>query len=241
MVPAMIKSDFTTFIIAAFAAFCLLATDAALAQSRKPKPQTSEDKVYRWVDEQGNVHYTETLPPDFKDKKADVLDNQGITRETDLSLVPPPPKPKTAEEAKGELPRDKSGLERPEPLLAPSEVQRQKDALLVLRYNSEEEIQDALQVEVRQLAYDTNLLTTSRNSLETAYAGTMRELADRQRAGIELPPEELKNMDNMKRRLAANDRDMEAIRLREQEIKQGFAKDLERYRFLVNQQEAEVP
>ncbi len=242
MVPDMKICHMKIWITICLAAVFVVTTNTALAQKQKPQPQTSADKVYRWVDEQGNVHYTETLPPDFKDKKADVLDNQGLTRQTDFSLVPPPPQ-KTAEEnpAKGELPRDKSGLQRTEPMYNPPEMQKQKDALLVLRYHSEEEIMDALQVEVRQLAYDTNLLTTSRSSLETAYAGTMRELADRQRAGIELPPEELKSMENMKRRMAANDRDMQAIRLREEATQQKFAADLERYRFLTSQEEAANP
>ncbi|HKX55394.1 MAG TPA: hypothetical protein VJN01_04810, partial [Xanthomonadales bacterium] len=182
----------------------------------------------------------ETLPPEFGDKKADVLDNQGLTRETDLSLVPPPPKAAPAtEESKGELPRDKSGMVRPEPLYNPTEMQKQKDALLVLRYHSEEEIEDALQVEVRQLAYDTNLLTTSRNSLDTAYKGAVKELADRQRAGVELPPEEINNIETLKRKMAANERNMEEIRLREQATREKFAADLERYRYLVEQNATE--
>lgn len=232
--------DMKIWIAICLSAVFLVASETALAQRKPQQPAT--EKVYRWVDEEGNVHYTESLPPDFKDKKADVLDNQGITRETDLSLVPPPPKVVAAsKEAKGELPRDKSGMQRPEPRYNPTEMQKEKDALLVLRYHSEAEITDALQVEVRQLAYDTNLITTSRNSLETAYAGTMRELADKQRAGIALPPEELKSMETMKRRMAANDRDMQAILAREEATQQKFAADLERYRFLKSQEEAATP
>lgn len=218
-----------------FAVLLVLTMGTSLAQ-------TSGKKVYRWVDEDGNVHYTATLPPDFEDKKADVLDDQGLTRETDLSLVPPPPKPAPSKESsKGELPRDQSGLERPEPLYNSAEVQRQKDALLVLRYHSEDEIEDALQVEIRQLAYDTNLLTTSRTSLETAYAGTIRELADQQRAGVKVSPEEIKNIEAMKRKMVANDRNMEEIRLREQITRERFAAELERYRYLVEQHASEQP
>lgn len=229
-----------TWIYLCLATLLVLATNTADAQNRKQKPQAQTDKVYRWVDEHGNVHYTESLPPEFGDKKADVLDNQGLTRETDVSLVPPPPKPAPAKkESKGELPRDQSGMQRPEPLFNPSEMQKQQDALLVLRYHSEEEIEDALQVEVRQLAYDTNLLTTSRNSLETAYEGTVKELADRQRAGVELPAEEIKSIETMKRKMAANERNMEEIRLREQATREKFAADLERYRYLVKQAAAE--
>jgi len=214
---------------------CSLATlflcSATLAVGQQSR---SSDKVYRWVDEQGNVHYSATLPPDFKDKKADVLDGQGLTRETDISLVPPPPQ-KAAEKVseKGDLPRDKSGMKRPEPLYNESEMQRQKDALLVLRYRSEEEIKDALDIEVRQLAYDTNLLTTSRKSLKASYDGNIHELANRQRAGVEIPPEELKAIENLKRRMALNEKYMQDILSRELAIQQKFANDLERYRYLV--------
>ncbi len=225
-----------TWIAIALAALFLCHAETAFSQQKQP----SKDKVYRWVDDEGNVHYTESLPPDFKDKKADVLDKQGLIRETDISLVPPPPKPKAEEKpAKGELPRDKSGLQRPTPRYDDSEMQRQQDALLVLRYHSEDEIKDALNVEVRQLAYDTNLLITSRNSLETAYAGSIRDLADRQRAGVELPEADIKAIENMKRKMAANDRNMAEIKLRETTIQGKFAADLERYRYLVSQAEEE--
>jgi len=194
---------------------------------------SQQDKVYRWVDEKGNVHYSETLPPDFKDKKADVLDDQGLTRETNISLVPPPPKPVKKEPEKGALPTDKSGMKRPDPLYSETEMQKQKDALLVLRYRSEEEIMDAQEVEVRQLAYDSNLLTTSRKSLEASYNDNLLELADRQRAGVEIPPEELKAIENLKRKIALNAQDMHDIQVRELAIQEKFTADLERYRYLV--------
>jgi len=218
----------------ALSAMYFLATDAAIAQQKKPK----SEKVYRWVDEEGNVHYSETLPPDFHDKKHDVLDDQGLTRETNQSLVPPPPAPaKNEKNPKGELPRDKSGLQRPAPMYTDAQMQTQKDALLVLRYDSKEEIVDALNVEVRQLVYDIDLLTTSRNSLEKAYKGGMHEMADRQRAGIQLPPEEVKALDTMKRKMVINDHRLADIKKREQEIRAGFDAELERYRFLTEQSE----
>ncbi len=225
-----------TWINLSLAALLIVSVQSAVAQSQ------SKEKVYKWVDEEGNVHYTETLPPDFKDKKADVLDDQGITRETDLSLVPPPPAPAAKEEhPNGELPRDKSGLQRPEPLYNDKQMQQQKDALLVLRYHTEEEITDALGVEVRQLAYDSNLLITSRKSLDTAYQGTIKELADRQRAGVEIPPEQIKAVESMKRKMADNDLNLQQIRDREVATQEKFAADLERYRYLQARDANEQP
>ena len=45
-------------------------------------------KVYRWVDEDGNVHYTESLPPGFKDTGHDVLNERGIVVDENLKLTP---------------------------------------------------------------------------------------------------------------------------------------------------------
>lgn len=200
---------------------------------------TAREKVYRWVDENGEVHYSETLPPDFSDKTHDVLDKQGITRETGQSLVPPPPKPST-ESAKGELQRDSSGLPRPEPRYSPEELRAQQDALLLLRYDSEQEILDAMEVEINQLAYDRRLLETSRSSLEEAYRGNVREAADRQRAGVAVEPDMARELHNLKRRLARNEESLAGLEKREASIREMFESEMERYRKLAASAEEEA-
>jgi hypothetical protein len=41
--------------------------------------QASERKsVYKWTDEQGNVHYSDQIPPRFADRPGDVLNEQGV-------------------------------------------------------------------------------------------------------------------------------------------------------------------
>jgi len=206
----------------------LAGIDTAQAQA-KPAPQK---KVYKWVDENGEVHYGESLPPDFEDKKADVLDSQGITRQKDISLVPPPPKPK-AEAQKGELPRDKSGLQRPEPLYSEQEMKVQQDALLLLRYDSDQEILDAMQVEIKQLDYDRRLITGSIASLYQAYEGNIREAAERQRAGIAVESQLIQDIQSLKSRVAKNEASLAQLEQREQDIRASFQTELEHYRELV--------
>ena len=46
----------------------LVVCDVALAQ-----------KLYRWVDKEGNVHYTDTLPPEAMQSARDELNSQGMT------------------------------------------------------------------------------------------------------------------------------------------------------------------
>ena len=78
-------------------------------------------QAYRWVDEDGNVHYTESLPPGYKDTGHDVLNERGIVIDEDQKLTPDTKQEEKSEdqvkaEEAGELPRDSSGLPRPKPL-----------------------------------------------------------------------------------------------------------------------------
>jgi hypothetical protein len=45
--------------------------------------------MYKWVDEKGIVHYTDTLPPEAVDKARTELNKQGVTvKQTDKALTP---------------------------------------------------------------------------------------------------------------------------------------------------------
>jgi hypothetical protein len=190
-------------------------------------------KVYRWVDENGEVHYSETLPPDFKDKTHDELDALGIVREEGKSLKPPPPKPVVkTEDDPMELPRDSSGMERPKALYSEKEMQERMDRFLLLRYDSEQEIQDAMGVEIKQLEYDRRLLKTSRDSMLSAWRGQIAQAADKQRAGIEVTAEAAKEIASLKKRLASNQSMMDELQIREDEIRKNFGAEIERYRYL---------
>ena len=204
-----------------------LATGLVLAGS-------AHAEVYKWVDENGEVHYSETLPPDFQDKKADVLNSEGVTQQKDLSLVPPPPPPPSPPDAKKtgptELPRDSSGQKRATPLYTPEQVKQQQEALVLLRYDSEQEILDAMEVEIKQLGYDEALVTGSRSSLMDAYRGNIREAADRQRAGLPVEPELIAGIDGLKQKLAANWATLATFKVREGDIRNKFNGELATYR-----------
>jgi len=195
-------------------------------------------KVYRWVDENGNVHYSETLPPDFEDKKHDELDERGIVRAEDQSLAPPPPEPKS-EDDPIELPRDSSGMKRPDALYSAEELQRRMDAFLLLRYNSEQQIQDAMTIEIKQLEYDRLLLQTSRESMSEAYHGQIKEAANRQRSGVEVDSKIVNSISTLQSRLETNEKSLAKLQEREDKIVTNFGAELERYQYLTSNQPEE--
>lgn len=207
---------------------CLLLAGVFLAAT------ASAAEVYRWVDENGEVHYSESLPPDFQDKGHDLLDERGIVLDEDMSLTPPPPEEPTEEDLK-ELPRDASGLPRPKALYSEAEMQRRMDNFLMLRYDSEQEIDDAMNVEIKQLEYDRRLLETTRESMEEAYRGNIREAANRQRAGQKVDDSASVEINQLQSRLADNQQELDRLDARELSIQAEFGKQVDRYRYLQEQ------
>jgi hypothetical protein len=215
--------------------WCLLLTAcvflAASVEAQKKGAQ-APPKVYRWVDENGEVHFSESLPPDLQEEKLEVQKKTGNTWQEDRTLAPPPP-PKPKPPGKNELPRDSSGMQRAAPRYSAAQIKAQQDDFLLLRYDSEQEILDAMQVEIKQMDYDRRVLTASRKSLDEAYRGNIREAAERQRAGVKVEDKLVKDVRSLKQRLVSNAQSIDALKEREDAIRKTFEADLDRYRTLV--------
>lgn len=215
--------------VCVFAAALLLLGGPAVAQSKK---------VYRWVDADGNVHYTESLPPEHRDAGHDVLNDQGLVVDENQRLTPQQEaEAKSEEEIKAEeaveLPRDSSGLPRPKPLYTEAEKQQRMDNFLLLRYESEQEITDAMEVEIKQLNYDRRLIEGSQASISEAWRGQIREAANRQRSGQTVDDSVQREINKLQSEMAQNRRELAALEEREQKIRNDFQAQLDRYRFLV--------
>ncbi len=215
--------------VAALAAVLVLLAGPALAQNKK---------VYRWVDADGNVHYTESLPPEHRDSGHDVLNDQGLVIDENQHLTPKQEaEQKSEEEIKAaeaaELPRDSSGLPRPKPLYTEAEKQQRMDNFLMLRYESEQEITDAMSVEIKQLNYDRRLIEGSQASIVESWRGQIREAANRQRAGQKVDDGVQREITKLQSEMAQNRRELAALNAREEKIRADFQAQLDRYRFLV--------
>ena len=207
----------------------LLLAASAEAQKKRPPAQPG---LYRWVDQNGEVHFSETPPPDAQEETQQLQKKTGAGWQKDSKLEPPVP-PKAKPIGINELPRDKSGLKRPPARYTPEQLRAQQDALLLLRYDSDKEILDAMHVEIKQLDYDRRVLMTSQNSMIGAYRGNIREAAERQRANVKVEDQLVAQIRNLKQRLASNQASLNGLKAREQSIRQTFGAELERYRTLV--------
>ena len=205
---------------------CLLVAWVMLAGS------ASADEVYRWVDENGEVHYTQSLPPNFKDQGHDILSGRGIVLDEDQNLTPAPVKAVPKKDKPQELPRDASGMRRAKARYSEQEMQRRMDGFLVLRYDSEQEITHAMNVEIKQLNYDRRLLETTRNSMQDSYRGQIKQAANKQRAGVQVGEKAALKTKQLQDRLVTNGYSLDNLAIMELSIRADFDKQLERYRFI---------
>ena len=83
-------------------------------------------KVYRWVDKDGQVHYGDSIPPEYADQDRDVLNKQGVPVGKEQGTM-------TAEDVRARAEAEK----------AAQEIQKQKDRdrNLLQTYQSVEEIE----------------------------------------------------------------------------------------------------
>jgi hypothetical protein len=93
--------------------------------------QGTERKMYKWTDENGIVHYTETIPPEYANRDREVLNDQGVRVATEEGEV---------------TPEERAELER---LAAIAESERQerldvarRDRMLLETYISVTDIED---------------------------------------------------------------------------------------------------
>lgn len=180
-------------------------------------------ETYRWKDKDGKVHYGVTIPAEYAEQPYDILNSAGIVVEhvEDTSI------PQDVIEEKKILAR--------QPLIS-EEVRRiQSDKLLVIQYESEEDIINALALEIAQLGYDSRLIDQSYESTSTSIRNQIRQAADQQRAGQEISADQQKEIASLYTRRARDGRRRSAIQHREKDIRARFQEDLDRYRSLTSE------
>jgi len=183
--------------------------------------------TYRWKDKDGKTHYGAAVPAEYADQPYDVLNNAGIVidhvEDTSVPIEV----------------RAEQKIQERAPLISEEERARQSDRLLVVQYRSEEEILQALELEIAQLGYDTRIINQSYESTNAAFREQIRQAADQQRANQPIGPDQQKSIDKLYTRRASDEKKKAVMARREERIRNRYQADLERYRFLTSEVEAD--
>ncbi|HLF97368.1 MAG TPA: hypothetical protein VI457_09520 [Methylococcaceae bacterium] len=169
-------------------------------------------RYFRWVDEKGDVHYTEYLPPEQASRGGKKINEKGMTVETLAGA-------KTAEqrEQEGRLKRLHAGLVRV------IREQAERDEGLMRTFRSVEDIQQTLQGKLTTLDSLMRVVQTNRERQTAQLDVQQKKAAGLERNG-KLVPEKLKEEIEASRKLIA---DYELKLLQHQEQKRLFQAEAE--------------
>jgi hypothetical protein len=129
-------------------------------------------KLYRWVDSEGNVHYSDSVPPEAIDKERETLNRQGMTVDrVDRAL--------TAEERaeqEARLAAEADARRR-------QEEQDKMDAVLLGSYQSEQDLRRSYQERFDLLEQTLESARIGVRSQEKSLADLLAHAADLERNG----------------------------------------------------------
>ena len=181
--------------------------------------------TYRWKDKEGKVHYGAVVPAEYADQPYDVLNSAGMVIDhiEDTSV---PLEVLAVKKIHGR-----------QPLISNEERKRQSDRLLVIQYSSEEEINQALELEIAQLSYDKKIINQSFENADAALMDQIKLAANKQRAHQKISADQQKDIDKLYSRRDQDIKRQQAMKSRESRIRERFQTDLERYQILTSDSE----
>lgn len=214
-------------VLLAFALATAGGADAA-DKTKKTSSQTPQ-RLYKWVDDQGKVHYGDMVPPEYAKQERKVLNEQGVQVKT-LEAAKTPEQ--IAEEER--LATQRKEQER----IAAEQVAH--DRMLLATFTTED---DMVMTRDGKIAAIDGILRVTRDrieKLEASLSQLTREAADLERSGKPIP-ESLTNEILGARGQTQRYMDYIAGKRREQEdIRAQFEADIRRFRELKSAQ-AEGP
>jgi hypothetical protein len=183
------------------------------------------ERIFKWVDENGEIQYGDRVPPRYATKERSVIDDQGRTVKVYEAAKSP--------EEKAEAQALKKQQAEAKKL---AEQQAVRDHSLLSTYSSEE---DMLQARDGKMASVETLiqLTNSRlESMQKRLNELTNDAAEFERSGKKLPEGLVNQMKNIKEQIQHNEDYLKTKQVEKKEIANKFDEDIKRYRELKSDQ-----
>jgi hypothetical protein len=192
---------------------------AAILALAVPLSSSLAETLYRWTDDEGRVHYTDSIPPEYARQGRDVIDPRGFR----VDEVAPA---KTDEQIRREAELERLRAEK-ERLI---QEQRAADELLLKMYSSEEEIQMTRDGKIAALDGLSEIARANIQRLRFQLEKMQKEAANRERSGQGVPKNLLDRIETARQKIKQAFESIIEREQQKQEIRAQFAADLERFR-----------
>jgi hypothetical protein len=185
---------------------------------------SSAQKVYRWVDDQGVVHFGDRVPPEYADQDRDILNHQAVTVGFEEGVV--------TEAERAEL--ERLAAEEEARRLA-REATARRDRVLLDTYLS---VSDITELRDRRL----ELLDSQIKVTEQYLANLRKHLSSLEREGEQyengdggaagLPPQLALEISRVLASISLYEENLDRTRVEQDELREAFEADIERFRQL---------
>ncbi|MEN1727202.1 MAG: DUF4124 domain-containing protein [Pseudomonadota bacterium] len=177
--------------------------------------------VYRWVDENGEVHHGNSVPPEYRDYGWERIGPNGVVLERrERALTPEEREVVLAER------RRQAEIE------AERRNQETRDRLLLTAYRTEQDLLDAMELQVASVDSRRATMQTSLDLANERFEALVRRAAQVVRDGGNVNAQLNQNIEQARGEIADLRASMSGLAQEEREIREHFMAELERYREL---------
>jgi hypothetical protein len=186
----------------------------------------SAAKLYKWVDEDGNVRYSDRLPLQQTSKEHQQLNSQGIVLNS-TDAAKPPEEAATEAEAKRKLEAEQLESARIKA------IQDREDLVLTMTFASEAEIEHARDNRIEAIdsvirLIETNIESTQKKLDNIKKSATLTYTSK----GKEIPGGVAQKIEHFERKIESRNSQMEAKAREKDKMRAKYEADLERFRVL---------
>jgi chromosome segregation ATPase len=182
-------------------------------------------ELYKWTDDDGNVHYSDSIPSEEakKRREREVKSESGVTKR----VIEPPPTDEELEQRRQERLEAKRELERQR---RQRERQAERDRRLNKMYTSVAEIKEARDDRLQSIEAEIKLREKRIESIKSQIEKRQERAARLERSDHGDPDGEYDAIDRLERSLAGHQSFIENKKQKKQQLKQHYARDIERFR-----------
>lgn len=179
-------------------------------------------QFYKWVDDQGRVHYSDAVPPDAAGQQREVKSSSGETVQT---IEPPPTREEL--EAKQRAHETAKRAERRR------RAQAEYDRTLLLTFSSAQEIKSAREDRLRAISAQIALSQKRLDKLQARLQAQRRKAVRLERTGGGDPAPVYAQIAQLQQHIDENAAFIERKRREQEQTRREFAHHLSRYRELM--------
>jgi hypothetical protein len=188
---------------------------------------SAQAKMYKWVDEDGQVHFGDKIPTKYLVKEHDELNELGVkTRHREAAKTPE----QKAEERR--LEREQKKIELAE------KKKKQRDRVLLDTYTTERDLIVARDSRLDAVNSQINLAESIINDSNNKIESMEQQVAEIKASNREVPVDLYKRIDNEKQQVAVQSKVMENHKKRSIEISEQFNGYIDRFKVLKAEQKA---